>query len=676
MSVPRRLFVSSYAPVLGSGRALRTYTCVRALAMLGPLDLAYVTHAGDEPSPEYSSIEGIEFHQIHSTRGLRRARTYMSKRLEGIPAACCRGTSPELIAMAERLALAPGRGQVIVGDMSAATALMPLAASRPIVYNAHNIESEYVRGLPGQRALSRVAMRRFESRLLALADESWMVSRGDIRSAQALVPGARLRYVPNVVDVLAITPQRPAPRAPGEAGSRLLMVGDFKYRPNLSGLAFLVGSVLPHVWQSLPDVRLTVVGRGLESWTSPDPRIEAAGFVDSLDPFYSKADCVVVPLTEGAGTPLKFVEALAYGMPTVATPLAAKGLEVTAGVHYREGADAGSFAAAVVETLRDTDSAMGKQARGLAELEYSIEALAERLARPAADERRRPLPDRMREPVRSGEAPHLNAGAPLRWIANATGTSLGRRYPFILCYHGVGSVPPGTDPSGIFVSRSLFQSHLDVIAERGYELVAVSELWERMRDAPDGLRGVGSISFDDGLIKTVRGAIPMLLDQGIRCSMFVPTGLMGRPHPDLNGELIASADEIAELARAGVEIGAHSVDHVRLNRLSYGEALDQMRRSRATLEDLLGRPVTAMAYPFGALNGRTIRAAEEAGFEVACGCSGPGPWEPLNLPREPVYASATALRLRLKMAGLYGPAHALVGHRGPRRGIRDGKAKA
>lgn len=674
MSASRRLFVSSYAPVMGSGRALRTYTCVRALAVLGPLDLAYVTHSGDAPSPEYASIEGVEFHQIHSTRGLRRARTYVAKRLNGIPATACRGTSPELIATAERLALTPDRGQVVVGDMSAASALLPLAARRPIIYNAHNIESEYVRGLPGQRALARIAMRRFESRLLAVADESWMVSRGDIRSAQALVPGARLRYVPNVVDVSAITPPQRAPRAPGQSGSRLLMVGDFKYHPNVSGLEFLAGSVLPLVWESAPGVRLTLVGRGLESWRSPDPRIEAVGFVDSLHPYYAAADCVVVPLTEGAGTPLKFVEALAYGMPVVATPLAAKGLEVTDGVNYREAPDVASFAAAIVQTLGEADCRMGAEARRLAEREYSVEALAERLARPIADERRQPSADRMREPARRIEGAPMRPAAPLRWIAHATGTGLGRRYPFVLCYHGVGTVPAGADPSGIFVSSALFASHLDVIAERGYELVPVGELWARMRDAPGHLSAVGSITFDDGLVKTAREAIPPLLERGIGCSMFVPTGLMGQPHPDLNGELIAGPEEIAELARAGVEIGAHSVDHVRLNRLSYEDALDQMRRSRQTLEDLLGGPVTSMAYPFGAVNGRVMRAAAEAGFEVACGCTGPGPWEALNLPREPVYATATRLRLRLKMAGLYGPAHTLVGERGPLRGIRHTRA--
>jgi hypothetical protein len=68
-----------------------------------------------------------------------------------------------------------------------------------------------------------------------------------------------------------------------------------------------------------------------------------------------------------------------------------------------------------------------------------------------------------------------------------------------------------------------------------------------------------------------------------------------------------------------------------------------------------------MAYPFGALDERTVRAAGEAGYEIACACSGPGPWRALTIPREPVYATATPLRLQLKMAGLYGPAHALVG---------------
>jgi polysaccharide biosynthesis protein PslH len=374
------LYVSTFAPVLGGGRALRTYTCVRALAMLGPVDLIYVAYDGDEPSAEYRAIDGLTFHKVHSSRGPRRAAVYLSKRLQGVPPGCCRGTSPEVIASAEKLAAEPGRGLVVVGDMSAATALMPLALRRPIVYNAHNVESDYVRGRGPFRTLAHASLRRFEQRLLKLACESWMVSRADIESARALVPDASLRYAPNVVDVAAIRPSERS-QAPGpEHERRLLMVGDFSYRPNQSGLEFLARSVLPLVWSSEPRTHLTLVGRGLEDWHPPDERIERAGFVDDLSPYYAAADCVVVPLTEGAGTPLKFVEAMAYGMPIVATPMAAKGLEVVADVHYRRGADARTFADAIIAIMRDGAPALAAEARALAEREYSIESLAGRLA--------------------------------------------------------------------------------------------------------------------------------------------------------------------------------------------------------------------------------------------------------------------------------------------------------
>jgi glycosyltransferase involved in cell wall biosynthesis len=381
MSVARSLYVSTFAPMLGSGRAMRTYTCVRALAMLGPVDLAYVAYDGDEPSAEYQAIENLAFHKIHSSRGSRRAAIYLSKRLQAIPPLACRGTSPEVIATAERLACERERGRVVVGDMSAATALLRLAQRRPIVYNAHNIESEYVRGHPLGRPLMRAEMRHYERRLLARAAESWMVSRADIAAALALVPAASLRYAPNVVDVTGITPSaRIQERRGDDQESTLLMVGDFSYSPNRTGLEFLVRGVLPLLWRARPDTRLTVVGRGLEAWTPPDPRVARAGFVDDLGSFYGAADCVVVPLTEGAGTPLKFVEALAYGMPVVATPLAAKGLEVKAGVHYREGSDERGFAEAILAVLREGAVEIAARARRLAESEYSIEALAERLA--------------------------------------------------------------------------------------------------------------------------------------------------------------------------------------------------------------------------------------------------------------------------------------------------------
>jgi peptidoglycan/xylan/chitin deacetylase (PgdA/CDA1 family) len=248
------------------------------------------------------------------------------------------------------------------------------------------------------------------------------------------------------------------------------------------------------------------------------------------------------------------------------------------------------------------------------------------------------------------------------WLTHVTGAVRGRHYPFVLCYHGVGSVAAADDPQGIFLSIELFERHLDTIAAQNYELLSVSELWRAIAHQP-GPAGKGAITFDDGLTQTTRNAIPMVLERGWACSLFVPTGLLGKRHPDAPTEWIASAAEVRELSDAGVEVGAHSVDHVDLTRLPHVQALEQMRRSRETLEDLLAKPVKTMAYPFGAVTPRLMEAAEEAGYEVACACSGAGPWLARCLPREPVFASSSPLRLRIKMAGLYGPAYALAGAR-------------
>jgi peptidoglycan/xylan/chitin deacetylase (PgdA/CDA1 family) len=253
--------------------------------------------------------------------------------------------------------------------------------------------------------------------------------------------------------------------------------------------------------------------------------------------------------------------------------------------------------------------------------------------------------------------------APHQWLALAAGTAIGRRHPFVLCYHGVGSTPAGGDPHGLFIGNEPFKRHLDVIAGRGYRVVSVGELWRLMRSGSDADRR-GSITFDDALVRTSREAIPALLERRMGCSMFVATGLMGLPHPDLDGEMIMTGPEVVELAAAGVEIGAHSVDHPHLDRLQYRDVLDQLRRSRAVLEDLLGKPVTSMAYPYGKASEQTIRAADEAGYELACCCSGPGPWRALTIPREPIHPSVDDLRLRAKLAGLYGPVYTFKRMRG------------
>jgi glycosyltransferase involved in cell wall biosynthesis len=174
-----------------------------------------------------------------------------------------------------------------------------------------------------------------------------------------------------VVDVKAIKPVAelaPEPKA--------IFVANFAYEPNRNGLAFLLEEVFPRVWTQLPQARLTLVGPGLDHPPSADARVDALGFVDRLASVYASARCAVVPLLQGGGTPLKLIEAMAYGMPVVATPRAVAALAVRDGVDCLVADDAEAFARKLVDVLRDGSPELGRSARRVAEERYSIEALA------------------------------------------------------------------------------------------------------------------------------------------------------------------------------------------------------------------------------------------------------------------------------------------------------------
>jgi glycosyltransferase involved in cell wall biosynthesis len=364
------LLVTAHTPTLGGGRSLRVYAVARALAGLGGVDVLYVRFGADEPSDELGAIAGASYQAIEPSRGMRRAGAYARARAGGAPPGVARGISPELVQAAAAAAAAPGRGRVIADGPVVAEALRPLAATRPLVYLAHNLESAFRHELPGREWGSRRGLERFERRLLTGAHQSWMASRRDVELGHRLAPDADLRYVPNAVDVASVAP------APRPGAQTAIYVANFAYAPNRHGLRFLVDQVMPQVWERLPQARLLVVGGGVEDPVSDDPRIVAEGFVDELAGAYARADCALVPLLEGGGSPLKFVEALAHGLPVLATPAAARGLDAMAGEHYVEADGAVAFAAALVQLLRDGAPELGARGRALAEARYSIEALA------------------------------------------------------------------------------------------------------------------------------------------------------------------------------------------------------------------------------------------------------------------------------------------------------------
>jgi glycosyltransferase involved in cell wall biosynthesis len=364
----KHLLLTSQTPRLSGGAGLRTYGVAAALARHDDVEVAYIAFGADEPAPEYAGLERVTMRRIEASRGAMRAVEYARARLRRIPAALARGVSRELVHGADDA----GQGVRVIADGPiVAAGLLPLARRREVVYLAHNFESGF------RREFAREGLERFERQLLQTFDETWMATRADERDAAALAgDGVKTRYVPNVIDVARIEPVAPA------GASRILFVADFRYAPNQEALAYLIEHVLPLAWASMPELRVTLVGRGLRE-PPADERVEALGFVEDLRDAYASVDAVAVPLLRGGGSPLKLIEALAYGLPVVATLHAARLLEdAVPGEHLVAAGEPAEFAAAIAELLTDPvrGARLGAAGRELAQRSYSVDALAALLA--------------------------------------------------------------------------------------------------------------------------------------------------------------------------------------------------------------------------------------------------------------------------------------------------------
>jgi peptidoglycan/xylan/chitin deacetylase (PgdA/CDA1 family) len=136
-------------------------------------------------------------------------------------------------------------------------------------------------------------------------------------------------------------------------------------------------------------------------------------------------------------------------------------------------------------------------------------------------------------------------------------------------------------------------------------------------------------------------------------------GMYARAAGGAPPRLMMTRDMVHAMARAGFEIGAHTVSHPILKRQSAGDAELEIRGSRDWIANLLGEPPKSFAYP----NGRPgrdygeehARMVQEAGFESAVSthwnCASEGA-DRFQLPRV-TFWDRTPQRFWLRLARTY-----------------------
>jgi peptidoglycan/xylan/chitin deacetylase (PgdA/CDA1 family) len=215
---------------------------------------------------------------------------------------------------------------------------------------------------------------------------------------------------------------------------------------------------------------------------------------------------------------------------------------------------------------------------------------------------------------------------PLRCWRNARLQARGQAPVIVLFYHRVADdrATPWTASTAIFERQIRW-------LKRRFEMVSFAEAQRRVRAGRND-RACVSITFDDGYADNCRRALPMLIDEQIPCTYFVSSLhiVTGAPfaHDLALGRPLApnTPEQIAQLARAGVEIGAHTRTHADLGNVTDpGQLHDELVVARLELQELADAPVRFFAFPFGQhanLSSAAFRVARSAGYEGVCSAYG------------------------------------------------------
>ena len=138
----------------------------------------------------------------------------------------------------------------------------------------------------------------------------------------------------------------------------ILFVGSFRHPPNVEAVHYLCREILPRLDPSVLEMHpVYIVGTDLKQefreYSRSFPNLRLVGWVPSLAPYFERARVTVLPLLNGAGVKLKFVQTCMIGTPSVATSVAAEGLNIVNREHALIANDPDGFARAIEELLRD-----------------------------------------------------------------------------------------------------------------------------------------------------------------------------------------------------------------------------------------------------------------------------------------------------------------------------------
>ncbi len=182
----------------------------------------------------------------------------------------------------------------------------------------------------------------------------------------------------------------------------------------------------------------------------------------------------------------------------------------------------------------------------------------------------------------------------------------------ILMYHHLNDLPSSATQLSLTwtVKPRDFEAQMNWLSQHGFHTITMAQLVGHLTHHQPLPAKPLIISFDDGWAEDYSVAFPILKRYNFIGVFFVYTHPLDKPE-------FLSWGQVEEMSGAGMDIEAHTLTHPHLRSLTPDAAAKEIGESKATLENRLGKPVVAFAYPFGEYNAAIIEMVKRAGYECA-----------------------------------------------------------
>lgn len=157
----------------------------------------------------------------------------------------------------------------------------------------------------------------------------------------------------------------------------IAFLGSYRHPPNVEAVEFFVEKVMPLLRAKGQKIRFHIYGSNppaeFKRFESDDVILE--GYVESLDAVFETCRLFVAPVLSGAGIKGKVLEAMAYGVPSVLSPIAAEATGLSNGISTLIAETPEEWADAIAKLYDDPKqwAALSGNALTLASSNYSFE---------------------------------------------------------------------------------------------------------------------------------------------------------------------------------------------------------------------------------------------------------------------------------------------------------------